>query len=142
MVSSLVIYLLITGSPILTISLAENANIPLGTFITWAGMISLPLTVYWGIHPLRHPKSTWHIALSIGLKVILALGILWVPIAYGLAGNISFTFSESETFQGSQLAMQWFWYLSYGIGIGALLVLVLHWVSRLINMVFSTANAP
>ena len=30
------------------------------------------------------------------------------------------TFSEKATFQGGQTAMKWFWYLTYGIGVGAI----------------------
>lgn len=126
-----VVILLVTGSSLLTISLDKNKLIPLGTLITWTGMISLPLTIYWGIKALRSPLGTLNRILSGILKIIIMFGILWVPIAYVLAGNLSFTFSEKESFQGGQLAMRWFWGLSYGIGIGAILTLIIYWVSLL-----------
>lgn len=65
------------------------------------------------------------------IRMVIVLGILWVPIAYLLAGNLSFSFSEKESFQGSQEAMKWFWHLSYGIGIGAVTVLIAYWISLL-----------
>lgn len=123
-----VIILLITGSSLLTIALNGDETIPLGTIITWAGMISLPLTIYWGIKELRKPSSKLNKMLSRVLKIIIILGILWVPISYLLAGNLSFSFSERETFQGGQDAMRWFWRLSYGIGIGAILILFTYWI--------------
>lgn len=94
-------------------------------------MISLPLTIYWGIKELRKPTNGLNRILSGFLKVIIVLGILWVPISYLLAGNLSFSFSEKETFQGGQDAMRWFWRLSYGIGIGAILTLIAYWISLL-----------
>ncbi|MEM9857464.1 MAG: hypothetical protein AAF843_08915 [Bacteroidota bacterium] len=135
-----VIILLVTGSPLLEITLNYNQSIPLGTFITWTGMISLPLTIYWGVKELRNPSSQLNRMLSGFLKIIIILGILWVPICYLLAGNLSFTFSNKETFQGGQVAMRWFWWLSYGIGIGALLILIVHWISLLFKKKKTTSN--
>ena len=125
------VILLITGSPLLTIALDSDKSIPFGTLITWTGMISLPLTIYWEIKDLRKPSGKLNKILSIFLKIIIILGILWVPISYLLAGNLSFSFSEKETFQGGQIPMKWFWRLSYGIGIGAILTLITYWISLL-----------
>lgn len=126
-----VVLLLVTGSFLLTLALDSDKSIPLGTFITWIGVISLPLTIYWGIKEMRTPSRKITNLLSILLKIVILLGILWVPISYVLAGNISFTFSEKATFQGGQTAMKWFWYLTYGIGIGAMLTLLTYWISLL-----------
>lgn len=126
-----VIILLATGSSLLTIALDSDKSIPFGTLITWAGMISLPLTIYWGIRELRKPTIKLNRVLSGILKTTIFFGVFWAPISYLLAGNLSFSFSEKETFQGGQAAMQWFWRLSYGIGISALLTLIIYWFSLL-----------
>jgi hypothetical protein len=126
-----VIILLVTGSSLLNIALNSDETVPFGTLITWIGMISLPLTIYWGIKELRKPTNKLNRILSGFLKVIIVLGILWVPISFLLAGNLSFSFSEKETFQGGQDAMRWFWRLSYGIGIGAILIISTYWISLL-----------
>lgn len=126
-----VIILLATSSSVLTIDLDNSNSIPMGTFITWVGMISLPLSIFFGIGKLRKPTGKFNRILAMLLKFILVLAILWVPISYLLAGNISFNFSEKETFQGGQVAMKWFWGLSFGIGLGAILILVMYWVSLL-----------
>lgn len=126
-----VVTLLVTGSPLLNMSLNKAQSFPLGTLITWAGMISLPLTVYWGLAALRKPSGRTNRWLSIVLKTCIALGLFWAPIAYLLAGNWSFSFAERETFQGGQEAMKWFWRLSYGIAIGTLVTLILFWLSLL-----------
>lgn len=124
-----VMTLLATGSSLLTIAFNSSEIIPFGTLITWTGMITLPLTIYWGIKELRKPSSKLNRILSSSLKIIIVLGILWVPISYLLAGNLSFSFSEKETFQGGQDAMKWFWRLSYGIGVGVILILSAYWFS-------------
>jgi hypothetical protein len=126
-----VIILLVTGSSLLNIALNSDETVPFGTLITWIGMISLPLTIYWGIKELRKPTNKLNRILSGFLKVIIVLGILWVPISFLLASNLSFSFSEKETFQGGQDAMRWFWRLSYGIGIGAILIISTYWISLL-----------
>ena len=125
----IVIILLVIGSSLLTLALDRDESIPFGTLITWTGMISLPLTIYWGIKELRKPSRELNRILSRFIKIIIILGILWVPISYLLAGNLSFSFSEKETFQGGQDAMKWFWRLSYGIGIGAIFILIVYWIS-------------
>lgn len=130
-----VVILLVTGSSLLTRALDNSQSIPFGTFITWTGMISLPLTIYWGIKDLRKPSGKLNRILSVFLKIIIILGILWVPISYLLAGNLSFSFSEKETFQGGQVAMRWFWWFSYGIGVGALLTSILYWISLLFKKI-------
>lgn len=135
-----VIVLLVTGSSLLILALNSNGKIPFGTLITWTGMISLPLTIYWGIKELRKPTNGLNRILSGFLKVIIVLGILWVPISYLLAGNLSFSFSEKETFQGGQDAMRWFWRLSYGIGIGAILIISTYWISLLFKKDKTVAN--
>ncbi|MCO4823050.1 MAG: hypothetical protein KC469_13350 [Flavobacteriaceae bacterium] len=125
----IVIILLVIGSSLLSLALDREESIPFGTLITWTGMISLPLAIYWGIKELRQPSRELNRILSRFIKIIIILGILWVPISYLLAGNLSFSFSEKETFQGGQDAMKWFWRLSYGIGIGAIFILIVYWIS-------------
>jgi hypothetical protein len=108
-----------------------NPTIPFGTFITWAGMMLLPLIIYWGIKALRTPSGKLNRMLSGFLKIIVTLAILWVLISYLLAGNLSFSFSQKETFQGGQDAMKWLWRLSYGIGIGAIVTLIAYGIALL-----------
>lgn len=126
-----VLFLLLTGSSILLLAIDNNNTVPLGSFITWAGMISLPAAVYYGIGKLRNPTGIFLKILSVLLKIIMILGLLWLPVSYLLSGNWAFLFSEKETFQGGQEAMKLFWILSYTIPIGGLSILFLYWVSLL-----------
>ena len=127
------LFFLVSGSSILSVTIDKLNTIPLGTFITWAGIISLPLAIYWGVHKVRNPENVLYKYLSIILKLLIILSILWVPISYLLAGNISFSFTEKETFQGSQEAMKWFWRYSYGVAIAPIILLVFHWIILLVK---------
>ena len=117
--------LLITGSTLLVLPISNEPYIPLGTFITWFGIIALPSAIYWGNQNLRMPPSAFRY-LSLVLKIILFLALLWAPICYLLAGNWSFSFSNKETFQGGQAAMRWFWRFSYGIVVVPIVLWVIH----------------
>ncbi|RIV35156.1 hypothetical protein D2V08_07265 [Flagellimonas lutimaris] len=128
----IVAILLITGSFVLTEPLYNGSTIPMGTPLTWLGIMSLPLAIYFGIERFRNPSKTYKF-LSPLLKFSLATTILWVPVSYLLAGNLSFSFSEKEVFQGGQLAMKLFWGYSYGVVILPLLLLIIHWVLKLVN---------
>lgn len=119
-------YLLFSGSPLLNFPLGKNDTLPLGSFSTWAIMISLPFALYWGSSRFRAPQGTAYKGLSLFLKILIALGILWLPLSYFLAGNMNFNFSEVDAFRGGQLAMKIFWVLSTGIPIAALLVFMSH----------------
>ncbi len=134
------ITLLVSGSSLLTLALDKSNSIPLGTFITWAGMISLPMSIYWGIKEFRKPTSKLNTFLSMFLKTVIIMAVLWVPISYLLSGNLSFSFSEKESFQGGQAAMKWFWRLSYGIGIGGVLTVITYWISFVFKKKETTIN--
>ena len=128
----IVAILLITGSFVLTEPLYNGSTIPMGTPLTWLGIMSLPLAIYFGVERFRNPTKIYTL-LSPLLKFSLTMAVLWIPICYLLAGNFSFSFSEKEVFQGGQLAMKWFWGYSYGVVILPLLLLVIHWVLKLVR---------
>ncbi|WP_421803799.1 hypothetical protein [Flagellimonas sp.] len=131
----LVLTLLMTGSSILTVPMYEGSSIPMGTPITWMGLIALPLTIYFGVGEFRNPKKR-HKLFNQLLKFFVGLAVLWVPISYLLAGNLSFSFSGTATgFQGGQLAMKLFWGYTYGIAILPVLLLIIHWFLKLINTI-------
>lgn len=131
----LTLYLLISGSPVLTWPLDKNNSIPLGTFITWLGFISLPMAIFLGVEKLRTPTGNFYRVLSNLLKISLLFALLWVPLSYILAGNISFSFSEKTEFQGGQEAMKWFWRYSYGIVLLPLIIIATHIFAFLLKLI-------
>ena len=123
--------LLISGSPVLTYSIGDKFIIPLGTPITWIGLLSFPILLFLSIKKIQTPNTKWYKTLRIILLINLILAFLWVPICFLLSGNISFTFSEKEQFQGGQLAMKIFWIFSYSLVIAPFLLLSLHWIKSI-----------
>lgn len=117
-------YLLITGSSILNKLFLESLQLPYGTIITWLGLVGLSLSVYLGIEKLRNPKKWLTKILSIQLRITLILALFWIVISAILAGNLSFSFSQTDSFQGGQLAMKIFWVINYALVIIPILVFV------------------
>lgn len=120
--------LLITGSKWLLISLSSSANIPSGTFITWLGLIAFPLSMYLGNTRLIYTKNKTDKVFRMLIFIAIILAVLWVPISYLLADNISFTFSEKNSFRGGQDAMKLFWQYTYAVPIYSLIIILLYWI--------------
>lgn len=123
--------LIVSGSSLLSLTLDQNESIPLGTFITWFGIISLHLSIYLSLNRPKNLSKTILKKLMPILKSLLILAILWMPICYLLAGNLSFTFTDKIEFQGGQLAMKWFWRFTYGIVIAPIIILIFYWILSL-----------
>ncbi len=107
------IYLLVTESSLLTISLIKGSSFPFGTFSTWMGLIAFPLILKYGIKPLYIPISNYHKSYNVILQMIVFFNLLWGGISYGLAGNWSFSFGQSEGFRGSAEAFRYFETISF-----------------------------
>ena len=129
------LYLLFTGSPLLNYALDDNDSFPLGTLITWAGMICLPLCILLGVKKLRKPHNRFYRFLGFMLRTSLFLAIIWAPVCYLLAGNWNYSFSEKERFQGGQTAALIFWRYSAAIPILALLSWLMHRMTYLVNYI-------
>lgn len=123
-------YLLVSGSRLLTVLLIDKPQLPLGTISTWFGFIGLSSSIYLGVKNLRSPQNWMEKLLSQQLKASLTLSVLWILISFILAGNLTFSFSESTTFQGGQSAMKIFWILNYAIVIIPILTLFSHFILR------------
>ncbi len=119
----LVIYLLMTGSSLLTYPLSESLGLPLGTLITWLGFLSFPGILYFGFPALRTPRSRIHRFLRTAWWIGLALALAWPFISFYLAANWSFSFRLQEAFRGSDRASYYFWHLCTATVVWPLLVL-------------------
>jgi hypothetical protein len=126
----LVAGLLISGHPVLLYALMEDPYLPAGNILTWAGIIALPTSIFLGIRRLQNPETRLDIVFSKIIIFLIFVAILWAPVSFLLAGNLSNSFSEKATFQGGQEAMRLFWSFSY-FSVGAPLVCwVVYWIFR------------
>lgn len=122
----IVFFLLYSGSSILNVALDSNNSIPLGTFITWVGIISVPVAIILGVSKFRNPEGQIYKLLVMFLKIMIVLSIMWVPVSYFLSGNLGFNFTGKDTFRGGQLGMKLFWFYTYGIVIIPIFIWLSH----------------
>lgn len=119
-------YLLIRSSPVLTMTIDPAGRLPWGTVITWLGFIAFSCLLFYTSNKLYAPEHKIDRVFSWSMKVLIMAAVCWVPISYGLAGNLSFSFGEKSTFQGGQLAMKLFWGYCYTLVLAPLAVLIMH----------------
>lgn len=109
-------YLLATASPWLLIEPTRLSGLPLGTLVAWAGIVSLPVASFLGFHRLLNRDSRPAKIFRSLMICLLLLCATWGFVAYGLAGNWSFNFSnQTDSFQGSVAAGEIFWAYSKSI---------------------------
>lgn len=124
---------LATGAKILTIPLSREPYFPLGSIITELGLISVPCLFYFGISSMNSPQSKTERLYSTLFKVLIVLSMLWIPIGFFLSGNLSNSFKPGIGFQGSQLAMKLFWYISFGLALIPIFVGLIFGVSKVLK---------
>lgn len=124
--------LLLEGLPILTEPVIEGRGLPFGTLIAWVGISMLPLSILIGIRLIRKPTSQVYRFYKQAFIVYTMLGVAWGAASYLLAGNWTYTFSNSESFRGSERAFNIFLiYTAFVIGI-TLLTFVIFGIHHLI----------
>jgi uncharacterized membrane protein YesL len=67
-----------------------------------------PLSILMGIRFIRNPTSEVYHFYKRVFFVFTLLGVAWGGISYLLAGNWTYTFSNDETFRGSERAFNIF----------------------------------
>jgi hypothetical protein len=129
-----ILFLLVSGSPVLNARIDPAGKLPAGTLITWLGFILLPLSIYLGVFSGANTADPRLNIFRMGLLVAFVLSLVWGFAAYGLAGNWSYSFSgAAKHFVGSPQAGEFFWYLNYLTVGWPLLVLLLYLGYRFVN---------
>ncbi|RFF29510.1 hypothetical protein [Wenzhouxiangella sediminis] len=127
-------FLLVTASPLLSRGVPGIESMPMGTLIAWLGIVALPLGIYSALGGLHPPRRAVDRATSAIMKALLTLAVAWVPISYGLSGNLAFTFERNAGFRGSENALFCFFYGTIGLVLAPLVVMLLYgaasWLSR------------
>ena len=116
------VYLLATASPWLSAETVGFSGLPLGTLVTWAGIVSLPVATFFGFDEFLGRETRVARTLRALMICMLLLCAGWGIVSYALAGNWAFNFSNrAGSFQGSVLAGEVFW--AYTISIVAMTLL-------------------
>lgn len=116
--------LLVTGSPLLTMTLSARIGLPLGNVITWLGMVALVFAIWFGSAGLRDPRTVADRLYRHAWVALLAMAVLWPFVSYALAGNWSYSFGQRDGFRGSSAAADWFFRYSYAIVLLPLLFVI------------------
>lgn len=123
------VYLLVTGSPLLLISLNERMGLPLGNLVAWLGMLSLVLMVAPGWGSLWVSNADRDRVFCRLWWLLLAMVLAWPLIGFALAGNWSNSFSGSAPgFRGSPAASRVMFSYSAAAVILPLLFVLVRWL--------------
>jgi len=98
LIQMFVITSLVTGSPLLTMSVTEGGSLPWGNVMTWLLFILFPLNFLLirkqrKLH--RIPQRFYNSAVLLSLF----MGLMWLPVSYILSGNWHTTFENADTNQ-------------------------------------------
>ncbi len=125
-------YLLSTSSTLLIKSIPGLPNLPVGTIITWMGIIGLHLFIYTVIKRIKRSDRKIELAIKNTSQFFLVLSFLWGLISYGLAGTWSYNFGPKSSFVGSVEAGVVFWTFTKVIVAIPIVLLLLLFMSRVI----------
>ena len=124
-------YLLLTTSSILSIYILEKPGLPIGTVITWLGIVSIHILVFFGSRKLDRTSLISRRLIKPGLPVLFLLAILWIPIGFILSGNLAFNF-RGQTFLGTNIeSSEVFWFNNYFVVAAPIFLLLLQLISTL-----------
>ncbi len=126
--------IIITGSWLLTHPVFFYKEMPLGTLSTWAGFISIPCMLYYGIRAFHPPRSEFMKVFRLLNIFIILAAISWGVVSYYLADNWSFSFGNHiEDFRGSVAAYDVFVLFTFTIVALPIVFLVVFLLGRMIN---------
>jgi hypothetical protein len=89
--------------------LYKGSAFPLGTIVSWIGLIALTSTIYLAFNKIDRASNSAHKKIRIAFAGIVILAFSWVLIGFLLAGNWAFTFQNHDEFRGSIEASRYFW---------------------------------
>ena len=128
-------FLLVTASPILGRPVPGLGAMPVGTLVSWIGIVALPLAIYSGLGGLHPPRRATDCVMNAVMKALLILAVAWVPICYALSGNLAFTFESNSGFRGSETALFYFFYGTIAQVIAPILVMLVYGIVRFFGRV-------
>ncbi len=85
-------YCLFIQPELLGISISEKLNFPLGSLISWSGIVAYTLTLHLFI---KLPTKTILLKISKLLRYFhIGLTLFWLPVSYFISGNLAFAFQN------------------------------------------------
>lgn len=121
--------LLASSSHWLLVPIDREGSMPLGTLVTWLGLIVWPTLVYMVFFKRMRGITSLKLVYKTFFPALIIIAVLWGPVSYLLAGNWAFNFTNAQdTYQGSSAASALFWKFSYTVAAMPLLMLIVYFV--------------
>lgn len=130
------IFLIVTGSPILNVPLYKESAFPLGTIVSWIGLIAFTFTMCFAFNKIHRANNSIHKIIRIVFGGIVILASIWGLIGYLLAGNWAFTFQNHDEFRGSIEASRYFWICTASLVLLPILLFLIFWIPLMIKKSF------
>lgn len=139
-ISSLVlmtcIFLVVTGSSFLTMPVIKGTSFPVGTVVSWLGLLALSATIFFIFSKIYDSDNPGGHIFRLAFQCFIVLAALWGFIGYFLAGNWAFTFHNHDDFRGSIEASEAFMYFTASLVLfPVLLIIIAGLVSLLLKLV-------
>ena len=122
------LFLIVTGSPILNAPLYNGSAFPLGTLVSWIGIIAFAFTIYLSFNRIHHANNSFHRIIRIVSGSIVVLALFWGLIGFLFAGNWAFTFQNHDEFRGSIEASGYFWIFTATLILLPVLLFLILWL--------------
>ncbi|WP_319480157.1 hypothetical protein [uncultured Draconibacterium sp.] len=85
-------YCLFIQPELLGVSISEKLNLPLGSLISWSGIVAYTLFLHLFI---KLPTTSILLKVSKLLRYFhLGLALFWLPVSYFISGNLAFAFQN------------------------------------------------
>lgn len=127
-ISSLVLiiclYLIVTGSPVLTLPVIKGTSFPAGTVISWLGLLALSGTIFFIFSKIFDSNNPGGRIFRFIFQCFIVLSALWGFIGFFLAGNWAFTFHNHDEFRGSIEASKVFMYFTASLVLFPLILII------------------
>lgn len=127
-ISSLVlmtcIFLVVTGSSFLTMPVIKGTSFPVGTVVSWLGLLALSATIFFIFSNIYDSDNPGGHIFRRALQCFIVLAALWGFIGYFLAGNWAFTFHNHDDFRGSIEASEVFMYFTASLVLFPVILIV------------------
>lgn len=107
----------------------NNEN-PIGNILLWPMVVAYPMSIFFGFKSLLNPKNEIEIVFSRIIKSLILLCLLWMPINYLIAGNLSFNFNGTYYVFAKISKQDIFWDYNYFIAGAPFSFLVLYSLYR------------
>lgn len=130
------LFLIVTGSPILTRPIFKESAFPSGTLISWTGLIALTSTIYFAFKTIHLSGSSNHKIFRFVFGSTIIFAFLWGLIGFLLAKNWAFTFQNHDEFRGSIEASRYFWIYTASIVSLPILLFLILWLVPLSKRIF------